>query len=202
MIPEKFVSVNVTDTCAIWHLVGAPTLFRAARQVTVSFVITSTVFYECFVKSRGRKPTVQREEMRKRLRTYIDQGQVSRMNLEIDDLQDVITLARQRGCDKRLGQGELSCAALARRLGKAVLTDNKRDFTAIDGLADGRLHTTPRLLAWLYVKGHITDSDVEHVRTEHQKSGGQMSQIYKRAHYEACEKRLAYQVRPTETGRG
>lgn len=104
MIPGKFISVNVTDTCAIWHLVGSPTLFRAARQVTVSFVITSTVFYECFVKSRSRRPTAQREEMRKRLRTYIDQGQVSRMNLGIDALQDMIFLARQRGCDKRLGQ--------------------------------------------------------------------------------------------------
>jgi len=201
MIPETLISINVTDTCAIWHLVGSPTLFRAARQGTVSFVITSTVFYECFVKSRGRRATAQREEMRKRLRAYIDKGQVRRMNLGIDDLQDIITLARQRKCDKRLGQGELSCAALARQMGKAVLTDNKKDFAAIDRLADGRLQTTPRLLGWLYVEGHIADSDVEHVRREHQKSGGQMSKIYKQAHYEACEKRLACQMRPTEAGR-
>ena len=202
MIPAKFISVKVTDTCAIWHLVGSRTLFRAARQVTVSFAITSTVYYECFIKSRGRKPTAKREEMRKRLRTYIEQDQVNRMTLGIDDLQDIITLARQRGCDKRLGQGELSCAALARKMGKAVLTDNKRDFSAIDRLADDRRQTTPRLLAWLYVKGHVTDADVEDVRREHQKSGGQVCKIYKQAYYEACEKRLACEMQPAKTGRG
>ncbi len=42
---------------------------------------------------------------------------------------------------------------------------------------------------------------VEHIRREHQKSGGQMSQIYIQAHYEACEKRLARQMGPTEAGR-
>ena len=164
MIPDSFTPVNVTDTCAVWHLIGSATLFDTARRTNVSFVITNTVFYECFI--------------------------IRRIDLPIDDLQDLLALARQLGLDKRLGQGEISCAALARRWGAAVLTDNRRDFRAIFQLVDGRLQTTPRLLGWLYLDEHFTDRDVEDVVSEHRECGGQMSDVYKRAYYEACEKRL------------
>lgn len=194
MIPESFIRVNITDTCAIWHMTGSKTLFQTARRLNVSFVITSTVFYECFIKSRGRAPSAQHQELRDRLETHISQDKVTRMDSTIDDLQDLIVLARQLGFDKRLGQGEISCAALARRWGVAVLTDNKKDFRAIERLVEGRLQTTPRLLAWLYLDGHLTDPDVSDVISEHYNSGGQMSQVYTLAHSEACEMRLARQT--------
>ena len=190
MIPDSFSLVNITDTCAIWHLMGSMTLFKTARQKHVSFVITNTVFYECFVKSRRNKLTPQHQALREHLRAYIGQHQVSRIDLGIDDLQDLIVLARQRGLDKRLGQGEISCAALARHLRQPVLTDNKRDFNAIEALTGSLIQTTPRLLGWLYLEGHLTDPDVDDVLTEHRNSGGQMPHVYKQAHYEACEKRL------------
>lgn len=190
MIPDSFTRVNVTDTCAIWHLVGAPTLFDAARRTNVSFVITNTVFYECFIKSRGQAPSVQHRNLRDRLRTHISRGRIERIDLPIDDLQDLFTLARQFGLDKRLGQGEISCAALARRWGVAVLTDNRRDFRAIYRLVDGHLQTTPRLLGWLYLNEHFTDPDVNDVLSEHLECGGQMSDVYRRAHFEACGRRL------------
>ena len=101
---------------------------------------------------------------------------------------------QQRRFDRRLGQGEISCAALARRWGTAVLTDNKKDFKAIEGLVDGRLQTTPRLLGWLYLDGHLTDSDVSDVISEHYSSGGHMSEVYTLAHSEACAIRLAQQL--------
>ena len=194
MIPDSFILVNITDTCAIWHLVGSMTLFKMARRLNVSFVITNTVFYECFTKTRGRAATGQHQELRDRLETHIKQDDVKRIDLTIDDLQDLITLARQRGFDKRLGHGEISCAALALRWGVAVLTDNRKDFRAISGLVDGRLQTTPRLLGWLYLDGHLTDPDVGDILSEHRSTGGQMSQVYERAHHEACEKRLARQT--------
>ena len=202
MIPDSFRLVNITDTCAIWHLVGSMTFFKTARQIGVSFVITNTVFYECFVKSRRNKLTPQHQALREHLRAYIDQHQVSRIDLGIDDLQDLIVLARQRGLDKRLGQGEISCAALARHLRQAVLTDNKRDFTAIEALTGSVIQTTPRLLGWLYLEGHLTDADVDDLLTEHRNSGGQMPHVYKQAHYEACEKRLvrATSARGTPSG--
>ena len=160
MIPDSFSLVNITDTCAIWNLVGSMTLFKTARRMKVSFVITNTVFYECFIKSRGQAPSAQHQELRDRLETHINQDKVGQIALAIDDLQVIITLARQLGVDKRLGQGEISCAALARHWGAAVLTDNRREFKAIKELVDGRLQTTPRLLGWLYLDGHLTDSDV------------------------------------------
>ena len=48
MIPDSFSLVSVTDTCAIWNLVGSATLFRAARQKHLSFIITDTVSYRVF----------------------------------------------------------------------------------------------------------------------------------------------------------
>ena len=142
MIPDSFIPVNITDTCAIWHLVGSMTLFRAAHRMHVAFIITNTVFYECFTKSRGRAASVQHQALRDRLETHLNQDEVKRIDLSIDDLQDFITLARLRGFDKRLGHGEISCAALALSWRAAVLTDNKKDFRAIKGLVDD-LQTTP-----------------------------------------------------------
>ena len=194
MIPEHFTLVNVTDTCAIWNVVGSATLFKAARKSGLYFIITNTVYYECFVKSKGTAPSAEHEELRIRLRENIHRGDVSRIDLTIDDLQELIGVARRLGVDRRLGYGEMASAALARHLGQAVLTDNKRDFRAIGELVDGRLQTTPRLLGWLYLDGGLTDGEVKDVIEQHRKSGGQMAEVYERAHYEACEKRLMQQA--------
>ena len=203
MMSPSFNQVSVTDTCAIWHLTGCATLFSTARQRKLSFVITSTVFYECFVRSRGKALSEQRLRLRDRLKIHIQRGDVSQIDVAIDDLQNLIGVARQHGYDTRLGHGELSCAALARRLRYAVLTDNKRDFRAIEELADGLLQTTPRLLGWLYLDGHLTDGDVKDIIEQHRDSGGQMGRVYEQVHHEACEKRL---VRHTsgqrQAGRG
>ena len=191
MIPDTINLVNVTDTCAVWHLVGADTLFRTARRLKIAFIITSTVFYECFVKTRGRPLTIEQRALRERLQEHIEYERVSQMNVTIEDLQEALELARRRGFDKRLGQGEFSCIALVRRLGhSAVLTDNKRDFRAIEALVENRLQTTPRLLGWLYVEGHLSDSDVDEVIREHESSNGDMAKVYRQAHVMACEKRL------------
>ena len=193
MIPDVFRPVNVTDTCAIWNLVGSTTLFRTARQEHLSFVITNTVSYECFIKSRGSAPSPAHRQLRQRLAKHIERGEVRQSDVTIDDLQDVINTARRLGSDKRLGCGEISCAALARRLRQAVLTDNKRDFRAIGELVDGLLQTTPRLLGWLCLVGRLTDGDVNDVIKEHCSSDGHLSRIYKRAYCEAYEKRLMRQ---------
>ena len=191
MIPESFRPINVTDTCAIWNLIGSSTLFRVARQRNMSFVITNTVYYECFTKSKGRPASERHRRLRGRLAKHIQRNDVNQMDLTIDDLQDAINTARQYDADRRLGYGEISCAALARRLRQAVLTDNKRDFRVIAKLVDGLLQTTARLLGWLYLHGHLTDGDVGDVIRQHGDSGGHMSRVYECAHREACQMRLA-----------
>ena len=55
----------------------------------------------------GRAPSAQHQELRDRLETHINQAKVTRSDLTIDDLQDLITVARQLGFDRRLGQGEI-----------------------------------------------------------------------------------------------
>lgn len=191
MIPDEFNPVNVTDTCAVWHVVGADTLFRAALRARLSFIITPTVFYECFVKTRGHPLPPERLALREALQSHLAEKRVTRMEMSIEALQETVQLAKAQGLDKRLGQGELSCAALARTLGHAaVLTDNRRDFTAISGLVGGRLQKTPLMLGWLIVEGHLTDADVADVTRQHRASNGHMASVYERAHHMACEKRL------------
>lgn len=196
MIPDEFNPVNVTDTCAIWHVVGADTLFRAALRARLSFIITPTVFYECFVKTRGHPLTPERQALRDALRAHLAEERVARMDTSIEALQETVQLAKAQGVDKRLGQGELSCAALARTLGHAaVLTDNKRDFTAIGDLVDGRLQKTPLMLGWLYVEGHLTDADVGGVvRKTKMGSDKHMAKHYQQAYEMACQKRLMRQM--------
>ena len=190
MIPDSFWAVNVTDTCAIWNLVGTATLFRTALRQRLSFVITNTVFYECFLKSRGKTPSTVHRKLRVRLRQHLQQGEVRQVDATIDDLQEVMSIARYRGVGTRLGYGEISCIAVARRLRQAVLTDNKRDFRAIGGLIDGLMQTTPRLLGWLYLEEQLTDGDVEEIMAEHNHCGGEMAKAYELAHCEACERLL------------
>ena len=203
MIPDTFNLANITDTCALWHIVGADTLFRTARRANVAFIITSTVHYECFIKTRGTSPTAERQAMQQTLRGHLDAKQVTKVALTIADLQDTLDFASRNGLDKRLGQGELSCAALARSLGHpAVLTDNRTDFKAIEQLVDGRLQKTPLLLGWLYFEGHLSDADVAAVVQEHQASLGQMVGVYKKAYGMACEKRLMRQTLPPSSPRG
>ena len=194
MIPDTFNPTNVTDTCAVWHLVGADTLFRTARRVNVSFILTPTVLYECFVKKRTSPPTEERLALRARLQAHLDGRRISEVGMSIEDLQETMIFAKRHQLEKRIGQGELSCVALARHLGHAaVLTDNKRDFAAIGMLVDGRLQKTPQLLGWLLCEGHLTDSDVDEVVREHEASGGQMAKILRTAYEKACEKRLMSQ---------
>ena len=190
MIPETFWPVNVTDTCAIWNLVSSPTLFRTARKHGLSFVITSTVSYECFVKSRDKPPSRVHAWWRERLRQHLQREEVGRMESTIDDLQEVMGIARREGLGVRLGHGEISCIAVARRLRHAVLTDNKRDFGAIRRLVDGLMQTTPRLLGWLYVEEELTDGSVREIIGEHRRNGGEMGKVYEVAHREACQKVL------------
>ena len=190
MMPDSFRPVNVTDTCAVWNLVGAATLFRTALRQRLSFAITNTVFYECFIKSRGKRPSAGLTRLRGRLRQHLQRGQVVQVDATIEDLQEVMAMARRRGLVTRLGYGEVSCIAAARRLRQAVLTDNKRDFRAIEELIDGVLQTTPRLLGWLYLEEQLTDGDIEAIIVEHTHSGGQMTRVYKQAYREACQRLL------------
>lgn len=203
MIPDDFNRVNVTDTCAVWNLVGADTLFRCARRVNVAFLITPTVFYECFVKTRGRPPSAGRTALQAKLSRHLGEKEVTRLGVSIEDLQETVAMAKRKGLHKRLGQGELSCAALARQLGHAaVLTDNRRDFRAIRILVDDRLQKTPQLLGWLYVEGLLNDSDVDDVVAEHAATEGQMANVYKQAHLLACEKVLVRRTAGAPQERG
>jgi predicted nucleic acid-binding protein len=184
MIPDVFIGVNVIDTCALWNLISSDTLFRCSRRCQHTYITTPTVLYECLVKPRNSPMTQARKTLLARLSAHLESRHVERIQISIDDLHEVSRLST------KLGQGELSCAAAARKINQAVMTDNKRDFRAIEAMVDGRLQTTPRLLGWLVFQGHLGDAEVQAVVAEHESLDGPLGKWYRRAHWEGCEKRL------------
>lgn len=188
MIPDEFLSVNVIDTCAVWNLISSDTLFRASLRCRHTYVATQTVIYECLLKPRTRPPKSSDAELKSRLESSLSDGRMSRIDITIEDLREVASQS------SRLGRGELSCAAAARKINQAVMTDNRRDFKGISALIDGRLQTTPRLLGWLVLEGHLGDSESRSVVVEHESLGGTLGKAYGNAYTEACEKRLQRQL--------
>ncbi|WNG50898.1 hypothetical protein F0U60_47300 [Archangium minus] len=184
MIPEDFVDINVIDTCALWNLLSSETLFRRSRACKHTYITTQTVLYECFIKPRSTPATPAQSALQDRLNSHLETGAIGKIPISIDDLHEVSKLSN------KLGQGELSCAAAARKISKAVMTDNKRDFLAIASLVDGRLQTTPRLLGWLVLRDFLGDAEVGVIIAEHEAFDGPLGKWYQKAYLEACEKRL------------
>jgi len=86
-------------------------------------------------------------------------------NLEIEDLQEVEILERRR----KLGKGELSSIAFAKRTHQAFLTDDKNALRlALEVLPIGYVQTTPDLFCWLIFEQFLSDSDKPVVISEHE----------------------------------
>ncbi|WP_163865071.1 hypothetical protein [Myxococcus eversor] len=188
MIPESFINTNIIDTCAIWNLLSSETLFHRSRACKHTYITTPTVLYECLIKPRTPPITQAKETLRSRLQAHLRTGELTELKISIDDLHEVSQLS------SRLGQGELSCAAAARKIHQAVMTDNRRDFRAIESLIDGRLQTTPRLLGWLVLNNHLGDTEVQTVISEHKELEGSLHGVYLIAYHEALEIRLKRQT--------
>jgi hypothetical protein len=162
--PAAFSVANVADTCAVWNLVSSDRLCEAACGAGLAACMTSYVRYECLVKPR-KVTSAEDTELQRRLRGVLERGEIRVHSLELEDLQEVELLAQR----KRLGLGELSCLAFARRTGICFLTDDRKATTfarAVLG-AGARAQTTPHVFGWLLFFGHLGDVDVDVVVVQH-----------------------------------
>jgi hypothetical protein len=183
---ERFVLANVLDTCAIWNILSSLRLYRGALVAGCAFCGTDYVLYECLHKPRSRARPGD-SELRTRLVRAQARGEIVTVFLSVEDLQELEIL----GARKRLGRGELSALAFARRSRVAFLTDDQgARRLANETLQSGYTQTTPHLLAWLLFTGHLTDGDKLDVLREHQDLGGNLAPHLEVAYCEAMRCKL------------
>ncbi|WP_162604994.1 hypothetical protein [Geomonas terrae] len=144
------------------------------------------VEYECLYKPR--KGT-ERNELRARLAREKKLNKFATVNMAIEDLQEVSRLEERR----RLGRGELSAIAIAKKLNLGLTTDDRKAFRlAQEELPDPiRVQTIPQLLGWLLFIGVLTDGDVPNIIKEHTDLGGSHQSHFEEIYLEAMRCKLA-----------
>jgi hypothetical protein len=160
---SSFKLGNCTDTCAVWNVLSSAVLARATFASKCAFAITSYVLYECLHKPRSRIDPSD-VELQQRLRREREAGRFTEVSIEIEDVQALAALPLR----KRLGHGELSAIAFARRARTAFLSDDRgAQRFAEELLGREAVQTTPQLLGWLVFRGVIVDSQIDVICAEH-----------------------------------
>lgn len=178
---SKFIATNVIDTCAIWHVLSSRTLMQATKSAGCHFAATAFVYYEALHKPR-KVLKEEHLELQDRLRKERASGWFGDGALEISDLQDISVLDQRM----RLGKGELTSIAFAKKAGLAFMTDDqKARKLGRSVIAREKIQTTPHLFGWLIFSGGLTGSDKEPVITEHEKYGGQLRPYFEATYQEA-----------------
>ena len=192
---SRFHLATVADTCAIWNVLASPRLTRAARVAGCIFSLTTYVLYECLHKPR-KEDSPEDRELQNRL-SAARMGELFQSHtLSLADLQDVARLEAR----KRVGKGELSCIAFARRTGLAVLTDDTgAQKLGVQELPNERVQSSPHLFGWLVFAGHITDADVEPIVSEHVAMRRHRGEDFRGSYREALRIRLLLRTSMTPT---
>jgi hypothetical protein len=189
---STFNRATVVDTCALWNILASISFTRAALMAGCIFSLTSYVVYECLHKPR-KLDTPEDRELQARLVAAQVRDTIKSHSLSLSDLQDVARLEAR----KRVGKGELSCIAFARRTGVAVLTDDtgarKLGLSELDGK---RVQSSPHLFGWLVFSGRIVDGDVDRVVEEHSAMKRHRGDDYRESYREGLRIRLLVQMTP------
>jgi len=183
---SKFHLYNVTDTCAVWNVLSSPMLYATARTTGCVFCMTQFVLYECLHKHR--RPSKHGPILQKRLKQEQSKGDFQAYRLSIEDLQDIGVLENRF----RLGKGELSSIALARKINQAFLTDDQKARKFAEGIMTGRVQTTPHLLGWLFFTGRLTDGDKYTIITDHMALAGILSPYFESIYEESLRCQLMH----------
>jgi predicted nucleic acid-binding protein len=185
--PAAFNKINITDSCSIWNILSSQLLWSRARQAACHFSCTEFVVYECLFKIRKSKSQAD-EELKRRLEKQLASAEITAVHLDLEDLQDIEILARRRN----LGKGELSAIAFARRVGRAILTDDQKARKLAEAvLAPQEVQTVPHLAAWLLYEGYVSDSEFDELIREHETLGRPLRPHFEAARNLSLEARLA-----------
>lgn len=162
---RSFHPHNIIDSCAIQNVLSSLTLYSASLQARCGFICTGFVQYECVVKVRNNS-TLEDNEIKTRFSNAIERGEIQINSLDIEDLQDIQMLENRR----KLGMGELSSIAVAKKYGQVFMTDDmkaRKLGTVILGAE--KVQTTPQLFGWLIFRNYLLDTDKVKVIQEHER---------------------------------
>lgn len=160
---KNFNKINVVDCCSIWNILSSNLLFAASQEAKCFFSITKYVEYECLTKSRKSQ---KKEDiiLQDKLKDQLRRASIQTYSLSISDLQEVELLQER----KKLGLGELSSIAFAKRTKQAIITDDqKARKLSKEVLGPISTQTTPHLFGWLLYHQHLSDSDLSLIIQEH-----------------------------------
>lgn len=187
--PRSFQPMVVTDTCAVWNILSARKLYRAAITAKVTFCITPMVLYECVHKPR-KAFTPEMIELLERLRSARAEGVFP---IQACDLDDLLTVSLN--APTRLSSGEISCIAMAYRISTvAVMTDERLARRYAEEKLSLRVETTPRLYGWLHYHRHLSDGDHLEILAEHEQHERRpLTKFFNEAYEVALQYRLMNQ---------
>lgn len=178
--------VNMIDSCSLWNVLSSLVVYSVVIENKFTFAITGFVEYECLYKPRttiNKKDT----ELQLKLKNEIKNGNVTCHNLTIEDLQDDIVLKNRN----RIGIGELSSIAFARKVSISFLTDdqNARKL-AINILGKKYVQTTPLILGWLFYNNLLSEGDIDVIVKSHNEHNRPLEKYFRQVHSESL--RLKY----------
>lgn len=177
----------MADTCSVWNVLSSDRLYQSATSAGCVFCCTGYVNYECLLKPR-KKAYSHDVELQRRLRAARNGGKFQLFSLEIEDLQEIEILERR----KKLGKGELSSIAFAKRTRQAFLTDDKNALKlALEVLPSGHVQTTPDLFCWLIFEQLLGDSDKQVVISQHESLKRPLKEQFEECYLLALQYRLA-----------
>ncbi|CAO3358026.1 hypothetical protein [Azospirillum melinis] len=153
---RSFTSMASIDTCAVWNILCSQTLSNALRG-RCHFLLAQYVRHECLVKPR--KTREGHAALMAKLEEELDSGKHFSVHaLTIEDLRDTVASI---GKVKRFHNGELAALALARKLVKGFVSDDRAArVVAEDKLGSDLVRTTPHLVGLLVYQGHLSDGDI------------------------------------------
>lgn len=177
----NFEKLNIIDTCTIDNLLSSETLYRAALGANCFFCYTKFVEYEMLYKSR-KKINEHSMKLQQKLKAETILKKFECHSLSIDDLQEIEILEKR----KKLGGGELSSIAFAKKINQCFMTDDsKARKLGQSVLGDNRVQTTPHLLGWLFYIRDLIDSDFPSIIKEHESYFRPLSEYFKEAYHES-----------------
>ena len=139
-----------------------------------------------FFKER-KTPTPSTDYLKKRLEEETRLKRFECFGLSIDDLQDIEIMEKR----KRLGIGELSSIAFARKINQSFMTDDQgARKLAAEAIGSNRVQTTPQLLGWLFYNRTLIDSDISVIIKEHEENNRTLRRFLEEVYLESQRIRL------------
>ncbi|BAQ62141.1 hypothetical protein GM3708_2547 [Geminocystis sp. NIES-3708] len=126
-------------------------------------------------------------ELQNLLKQEINNEQFKSYHLDIEDLQEVEILKRR----KKLGKGELTSIAYAKKTNQAFITDDQgaRNI-AEEILGNDKVQTTPHLLGWLFFKNFLNYEDIKLIIEQHQTYNGKLERYFMEMYHKALDYKL------------